>query len=76
MPQRANIYFDQIPSCQKADKQRLDDLEKETTKLKEQVSQLESWKENVNSFIDALKNGAQPSGEKTRTEEEGLVITE
>lgn len=74
LPQRANNYFNQIPWCQKVDLKRIQKLENEMSQFQEHVKQLESWKENVYLFLEALKNGAQSTSENTWNKEKGLIM--
>lgn len=74
LPQRFNDFFCQQPARQTADHKRLEGLSQQIDTMKQQLANLEEWKENIHTFIRfALKN-AHPSSEKQKTEDEGMVI--
>ena len=72
LPQRFNDFFAQVPSRQTGDSRRLDDIEGQISKMHQNLKHLGEWKENVDNFLDAIKN-AQPNAERPRSEDDNLV---
>lgn len=73
LPQRFNEFFYEQPVNHKIDSENMENLGRQIEQMKQQLSKLEEWKENVHTFIVALKN-AHPSSEIQRNEDESLVF--
>uniref|UniRef100_A0A1I8BAK0 CXXC-type zinc finger protein 1 n=1 Tax=Meloidogyne hapla TaxID=6305 RepID=A0A1I8BAK0_MELHA len=73
LPQKFNNFFSQIPSKQIEDNKRLDNIEEQITQIHQKLKNLGEWKENVDNFLDAIKN-AQPNAERPRSEDDNLVV--
>lgn len=72
LPQRFSEFFSHVPSKQVEDTQRVNELEGQITKISQKLKHLGEWKENLDNFLNAIKN-AQPNAEQSRSEDNNLV---
>jgi hypothetical protein len=63
LPQRFNDFFAHEPSRQIEDSRRLDSIEGQISQIRQKLKHLGEWKDNVDNFLDAIKN-AQPNAER------------